>query len=260
MGDGDDFARAVAFQEAIEDREARRIEPFRWGVAIFDDRYPKRHDSNFLRVTRSLAGVTPTELAAEADRLHAAAGQEYRQVRLRDESDGARLAAGFGELGWRVERLLVMPRRRPPDRPVDTTDVEEVGWPAIRWFVEETIRREPWAASEDLVRMLADHRRTLETGAGARRFVARVGRRIASACDLYSDGRTAQIEYVDTLEEFRNRGLARAVVTRATEEASAAGHDLVFIVALADDWPKELYAKLGFDPIGSTFTFGLPQL
>ena len=45
--------------------------------------------------------------------------------------------------------------------------------------------------------------------------------------------------------EFRERGLGRAIVQHALDEAQQdAG--LVFLEALADDWPRELYAKLGF--------------
>jgi predicted GNAT family acetyltransferase len=78
---------------------------------------------------------------------------------------------------------------------------------------------------------------------------------IASAADLYSDGRTAQVEDVATAAEFRGRGYATAVVLRAVEEALATGHDFVFLVADAEDWPKELYVRLGFAPLGHTWTF-----
>jgi hypothetical protein len=42
---------------------------------------------------------------------------------------------------------------------------------------------------------------------------------------------------------------------RAVEEALAAGHELVFLVADDDDWPKDLYARLGFETIGRTWSF-----
>ena len=58
------------------------------------------------------------------------------------------------------------------------------------------------------------------------------------------------MEAVATLPAHRGRGYASAVVLRAVEEALAAGHDLVFLTADDDDWPKELYARLGFEQIG----------
>ena len=38
-------------------------------------------------------------------------------------------------------------------------------------------------------------------------------------------------------------------------EAVACGASLVFIQAEEDDWPKALYTKLGWAPIGRTSTF-----
>ena len=89
-------------------------------------------------------------------------------------------------------------------------------------------------------------------------FAARVDGEIASYCDLYSDGDTGQIEAVMTLEQFRNRGLARATVMRALAASRDAGNDLTFLMALRDDWPKELYRKLGFDEIGQVYEFVRP--
>ena len=66
--------------------------------------------------------------------------------------------------------------------------------------------------------------------------------------------RVAQIEDVNTLTEFRGRGLGRAVVQAAVEEAARNG-ELVFLEALADDWPHELYAKLGFDVVDERVLF-----
>jgi hypothetical protein len=46
-------------------------------------------------------------------------------------------------------------------------------------------------------------------------------------------------------------------VLRAAAEARSSGADLVFLVADADDWPKELYGRLGFDTIGRLTKFFL---
>src|SRR4029078_5679572 len=90
-------------------------------------------------------------------------------------------------------------------------------------------------------------------------FSSRVGDEIVAMCELYVRGSMAQIEDVNTLEEFRNRGLARAVVQRAADEARQAGAETVFLHALDDGVPKELYAKLGFDPIGYVWSFVRPS-
>jgi predicted GNAT family acetyltransferase len=93
-----------------------------------------------------------------------------------------------------------------------------------------------------------------EAGSG-RHFAVRAEGRVVSAAELYSDGRTAQVEDVATSPDNRGRGLASAVVLRAVEEAVASGHDFVFLVASDGSWPKELYARLGFETIGHTWSF-----
>jgi GNAT superfamily N-acetyltransferase len=55
---------------------------------------------------------------------------------------------------------------------------------------------------------------------------------------------------VFTLPDWRNRGCARRLITRAIALARQAGHERVFIVADDEGWPKHLYSRLGFDPIG----------
>jgi hypothetical protein len=45
------------------------------------------------------------------------------------------------------------------------------------------------------------------------------------------------------------------VIQRAVNEALATGHDFVFLTADADDWPKELYNRLGFEEVGTEWAF-----
>ena len=75
---------------------------------------------------------------------------------------------------------------------------------------------------------------------------------------LYSDGAVAQIEDVATLRDFRRRGLAAGDGERGDRRGAREGHELIFIVADDDDWPKDLYARLGFDPIGRAWAFTRP--
>lgn len=57
----------------------------------------------------------------------------------------------------------------------------------------------------------------------------------------------AQVEDVFVAPEARGRGAGGALVARAIGEADAAGPEMVFIVADADDRPRALYARLGFE-------------
>ena len=45
------------------------------------------------------------------------------------------------------------------------------------------------------------------------------------------------------------------MITRAAAEARGASADLVLIEADLDDWPRQLYLRLGFDEIGRSWSF-----
>ena len=100
----------------------------------------------------------------------------------------------------------------------------------------------------ELAEQLFAAKRRIGAAARTRYFAIEVEGVVAAYCELRSDGATAQIEDVKMLDAFRGRGLGRAVVQHALDEARCDG-DLVFLEALADDWPRELYAKLGFEVV-----------
>ena len=102
-----ELERAISFEEALGERCAERIVPFRFGRALFNDTLPLVWDLNVLRVDRP-AGATAEALATEADRLQGEAGHNHRRVAVKDEGAGDLLADPFRSLGWRVDRFLVM--------------------------------------------------------------------------------------------------------------------------------------------------------
>jgi GNAT superfamily N-acetyltransferase len=244
----------VRFLRSVAVRTAGRVERLPWGVALFADGLPDVWDLNVVWVDAVPPGLSADALAAGIERVQGAAGLSHRQAVLPDEAGGARLAPRISSLGWSVKRHLLMVHRRPPDRLADLTCVREAGEPVIRALTEASLRQDSSGLSEDTIRQLGATK-GLAAAAGARFFVADAGGVAASGCDLYTDGRVAQIEAVLTLDEHRNRGLASAVVLEAVAEARAGGHDLVFLQAEEDDWPKLLYGRLGFDPVGCTYVF-----
>jgi ribosomal protein S18 acetylase RimI-like enzyme len=145
-------------------------------------------------------------------------------------------------------------REPPPDRP-DIEVVEKTN-EELRPARLEAELQEQHNSPED-ARQLTQSREVTESATHMRNLVGLIDGEIAGWGELYSDGRTAQIEDIGTFERFRNRGVARAVVLRAIDIARSEGHDFFFLVADAADWPKELYAKLGFEPIGETYEFML---
>jgi ribosomal protein S18 acetylase RimI-like enzyme len=104
----------------------------------------------------------------------------------------------------------------------------------------------------------ADFRHVVQQAIGTRFFARRIDGAVVGMCELYLHDDVAQVEHVDTLEEFRGRGIASSIVLRAVSEARAAGADLVCIDADLDDWPVDLYRRLGFDEIGRAWSFTKP--
>jgi ribosomal protein S18 acetylase RimI-like enzyme len=211
-------------------------------------------DLNNLRVERE-AGVTPEELADDAERLQGEAGLAHRRLVILDERFGAALADGFAALGWRGERFLYMVRRRSSEREADLARVEEVPWEALGGIRAEIARAEPRIDDEETVRQLREATRRVAQAGNARHFAVVSDGQIVASADLYSDGGTAQVEDVATLPDHRGRGYASAVVLGAVAEADRGGHDFVFLIADDDDWPKHLYRRLGFDDVGRKWVF-----
>lgn len=252
MSDGE-LARVLAFDAALENRLCTRTEVFEWGTALFHSDFPNVYDLNYLRVEDGESRPTADALAAEAERIQGGAGLRHRKVRVTDEGLGRDVEEGFEKLGWNRERTVVMAHHREPDQRPATGSATRIDLNQMRRARELSLRQEPEKKSESEIRQLVDCARLMEESIGARFYGARAGDEIASTCELYSDGATAQIEAVITLEQHRNKGLARAVVMAALDDAVAEGHDLVFLVADDDDWPQELYRKLGFEAIGRPF-------
>ena len=66
---GSDLARTRAMARWVAEATATRIEPWRFGTAILTDDFPRRYDSNFVRVERPLDGAGAPELGDDADRV-----------------------------------------------------------------------------------------------------------------------------------------------------------------------------------------------
>jgi GNAT superfamily N-acetyltransferase len=255
-----ELVRCIDFIVRLADRAAKTKEPSRYGVAHLNADLPRVWSRNYLFAEGDLEAVTADELAAESDRILGAAGLTHRKIELVDARAGARLEPEFRELHWEVECDVIMVAHRPPDREVDTSNVDEVPLEELAPVWAQGWHTEPRIQDDEVVRQLLENRRVMAGAVDTRFFAGRTDGEIGSYCELYSAPDIGQIEDVLTLERFRNRGLARATVSRALAASREAGHELTFLIADRDDWPKELYAKLGFDEIGRIWEFVLPRV
>ena len=231
--------RAYAFlargEMAGERREAASV-----GTAVFDDEVPLRLDSNFLRVEQD---AEPETVLEEARRLN------RRMIHVEDPEVGDRIAPFFAERRWLVRRHIVMAQLREPERNGDAGFVEEVGEKELRPARHRVVTGQPWGTPEVMAQLFAG-KQLIARRVQTRFFALKVGGEVASYTDLYQDGADAQIEDVGTVQEHRCRGYASTVVLAAIDVARRNGAEFVFLVADRDDWPKELYRRLGFDELG----------
>jgi len=244
----DEFERAFALMDRLDERTADRLEPTPFGPVLVHTRLAQVYDLNFLRA-KEPGDATAEELAAEAERVQGAAGIGHRRINVRSDKQRERLEPGFVALGWKPERFVLMVQRSAPDRAAEN-EVREVDEPTLRPLWAEAIRTQPHGKDEALVQQILEHRRDVGRAIPTQYFAAEADGRLVAHAELYSEDGVGQVENVFTLPDYRSRGLARALVLRGLTESHAAGNDLTFLVADADDWPQRLYEKLGFETIG----------
>ncbi len=184
------------------------------------------------------------------------AGLPYRHIVVEDGPTGERLEDAFRAAGWRVDREVLMALAEPPDRDVDTRTVTVLSEEQMlalmrRWTAEDhpdisvdgLDQLEEWSRREG--RLWKEQRFGIVDKKGSPTAVTK----------LRSEGTTAWVEDVYTVPEAHARGYARMLLTHTTALAKSADHDLTFIIADDDDWPKGLYMRIGFRAIGGTRTF-----
>lgn len=242
--------RIHAFMRYSEESVADQVVKTPHGTAFVTPSLPLVWQVNALRVEDPDADAAT--LMAEADEVQAGFG--HRKLVLHDENLGVRLSREFAEAGWRVFRVLIMLRRREPDKPPEPGAGGEVAAAVGAAALEAFRREQPFGAHDDAVVQLAEMDRRYDRALGARDFGSPV-EDPACACRLYSHDGIGQVDEVGTLQAHRRRGHARAAVAAAAAAAAASGCEHVFMVTDAADWPQELYRSLGFDEIGAMYEF-----
>jgi len=233
--------RIHAFRAALQNAAAEQRVPAANAEGLFAPSVREVYDMNYLRAEHP---APPAGLIGEAERLM----EDYFHRRVVLERPDDAVAAGFRRHGWTVMPHLIMLRARAPDRRVDTAFVREVGFSELLPARHEVTAGEPWGGAE-ISSLLDEAKQLIIRAVPTRFFAAFVDGEIAAYCEVRSRDGVAQIEDVNTVERFRGRGLGRAIVQHAGDAASAA-NDVVYLEALADDWPRELYTRLGFDVVG----------
>lgn len=247
--------RVLEFLRGVLAGTVDEVRPIPAGLVVTTPSLPLVWSGNQLRVTEPLGFEELLELAEEE-----LPGLGYLDIALEHQGSGAALEPAFQAAGWKVQRDLLMILASGPDRRSDTALVSEADEQEImdlmgRWYAED-----PGPGPQERVELvgpqLADYTRRESRVHGDRLLGVRSSDgELLAMTKLRSDGRIAQVEDVYTVPEARGRGYARALVSRAIGIAQRMGAELIFIGADDNDWPKLLYARIGFRPLGHLWHF-----
>ena len=102
---------------------------------------------------------------------------------------------------------------------------------------------------------LGDRVQTVQRAADATYLAVRAESRVIARADFYLRGGTAQVEEVLTDPGHRGQGHASTLVHHALHLARRRGAEVVFLLAEADNWPQQLYRRLGFTDTARTSQF-----
>lgn len=247
----DERAKIRQFEVAIQDRCAERLAPFEWGTATFRLDMPRVHDQNLLRMEHGFGEVSARELAAEADRLQRPAGLSHRKVVIPDAEAGQLLWDDFAALSWRRARHVAMVHRGATQsesrHPVREVESRHLRGARVRAFEEDlgSVASEQVAMSLELIASVVT----------SRAFTVEVDGEPVSWAVLYEETGIGEIDDVVTAGEHRRRGYGRAVVEAATRASLDSGNEITFLIADDEDWPKEMYARMGYETIDTRYEY-----
>lgn len=248
----DEIARIRAFDRESIARAADEVVTIPEGWVTRAPSLPLVYFLNQVRVN------VPLETADALELLERHVGEmPYRHLVVGHEASGERLAAELRPAGWKVGRDVLMAFTGEIDRSLDTSAVVESAEADVLGLMTQWVGEdEETRGQPEMIRQVVEAARRTWAARNARHFTVRDrDGSVLGITMLFSDGAIAQVEDVYVAPEARGQGLGRMLVTHAVRQALEGDHDLVFIPADDEDWPKELYAKVGFTPVARPWTF-----
>ena len=244
------LATASRFGAAVQDAVARERIELGWGQALRSPDLPGVHDANLARLEDPDADVDV--VIGDLERIRGDLG--FDKLFVDDEAVGERLRADLEAAGFESERLAVMvwPEGAPAPDPSGAREAtQDEAHPVRVAFNTEELGPDHAELAPHIARLQERIAEEVHTHV----FVAPAEGEIGALCSLYVLGGAAQVEEVSTLAARRGDGLAGAVVGAAVSAALDAAPELVFLDTGDDDWMKDWYARLGFEPVGRTWRF-----
>ncbi|GAA3021321.1 hypothetical protein GCM10020229_35660 [Kitasatospora albolonga] len=248
-----ELRRITAFRTSFARRQADSVREVTGGFVVRNAEFPLSYEHNQLHVDGT--GLDPAVLLALADEVMADA--DHRLLTVYDDELGAACTPLFTAAGYQHSTELVMHHTGPAPAAPPAEPAEPVDWPVLAEPYGERLREWMPELTDEGVRQLVERRVARRRGAEEVLFLAArtPEGEVAAWADLYLDppSGTAQIEDLITAAEHTRRGYADAVVATALHRA--AGVELRFLIADAEDWPQYWYGRRGFTPVGRGHSF-----
>jgi GNAT superfamily N-acetyltransferase len=258
----DELAAALAFDRGLRARAAQETIELPEGLVVLHEQLRSMRYLNSLILDAPLPeSFGPDEVAGLADvrlgHLH------HRHVVVDDGPAAERLAPELQRRGWTVERTLYMRWTGDADTYAGADLAREISDDELR-ALQHAIYREDRgghsAVGEALTATLIAGQDAIRASTRARCFGAGIGGAVSASCTLFferpaGEGGIAMIDEVGTLTAHRRQGLGRAVVAAALAAAREAGCAPILVPADAEDWPRGLYERMGFEPLGAQVAF-----
>ncbi len=234
------------------------------GWFLLEPDRPRVWDANHVRRARAVTDDEIDRLLAAMDETYA--GLAHRQV-LMDLDTPDRLEARLALDGWlldtALQHLLTGPLRldrvsgrRPADlviRPaLDAADWASMEALTALDHAEEQASKGGEVHDAELTHDIVAHRRAKAPEVQA--WLASVegtdvGMFSSMPAPPGAPGRVGLVEDLFVRPEWRGQGIAVALIDHCVADARARGARAVVIGSAIDDWPKGLYARLGFEPL-----------
>ena len=215
---------------------------------------PDVYDANFAYALGAVGAGEVDWLLAEMDQRFG--GQRHRKIHagtgLTPDGEARLVVEGFGPDDG-VELLLEGELEATPPpidirRAADDEDWAVIGRLTRLDHEEQAVREQRAPYRPEVTDQLVATRRAKEPA--LRTWMARAD---GVDCGCFSswpgENGIGKVEDLFTHPDFRRRGIGTALIDRAVRDARARGAESVVIGARPDDWPKRLYARLGFRPV-----------
>ena len=220
-------------------------------LAVFTPSLPDVWELNAVLAPQGADGDTTGRLLTAAEGVQGAAGLRHRKLRLSDSGPAGDGLEGLARAaGWTLDRDLVMVRRRAPDRDTGGGQaVQEISAEELAPAEDRFLMSEPGGDDARVrAQLLVQHERWERPATSAWQFGIVEDERVLAWCRVYEHDGITELDGVAALAEHRGRGLGRALLEGVL--ARIPDDRLLFLLADTDDWPKDLYGRLGFDAVG----------